>query len=169
MIGDRDLVSVRKVGEPWDFGTMSRSHAEAAIALRARPGVRYDLTPVPTCCCCGEPAWDNLRCTKHQGRTPCRADGCGRTTARRVNHYLCGEHWRTYVPPGSPERRVLNRLTRLAKKLGYAKTARWPDELEARWWRAWSSIARRVERRSREGKLDEAEIRAMFGWTDEGA
>lgn len=171
MISDRDLVAVRLVGSAFQSSPTDRANAEAYIAHRADRGQRgeqWEILPVPSCRCCGEPAWANLRCTKHQGRTPCVVEGCKRTTKRFMTYYVCGEHWKAYVPPGSPERRILNRLARTAKKLGYSKTDRWPDDLEARWWRAWDAIARRVHRRSTEGMMDEAEIRRMFGWADEG-
>ena len=143
----------------------TRQRGEAMV-----PGGRshgFYLAPIPSCRCCGEAAWPNQRCTKHQGKTPCVVNGCKRTTGRRTALFICGEHWKAYVPPGSPERRVLNRLVRTARRLGYTKTDQWPDGLERRWWTAWSAIARRVEARSSEGRLDEAEIRAMFGWGDE--
>lgn len=167
MISDRDLVTVTQKGQPFTYGTMPRADAERAIEARRVAGRLFDLTPVPSCRCCGEPAWTNLRCTKHQGRTPCVVEGCKRTTARHTTFFICGEHWRAYVPPGCPERRVLNRLARTAKKLGYSRTERWPDELEARWWRVWSAIARRVQSRSTEGDLDQREIERMFGWSDD--
>lgn len=170
MISDRDLVMLRRKGSPFNHAPVPRASGEASLARLAQNGAdmgRWELIAVPSCRCCGEPAWTNLRCTKHQDRTPCVVEGCKRTTKRHTTFYVCGEHWKAYVPPGSPERRVLNRLTRTAKKLGYKKTDRWPDDLEARWWRAWAAIARRVQRRSTEGVMDEAEIRRMFGWADD--
>ncbi|APZ81835.1 hypothetical protein vBEliSR6L_70 [Erythrobacter phage vB_EliS_R6L] len=166
MITDRELFVIEREGSPFTRPPMSREAATAFMARQTQPG--WSMRRIPTCRCCGEPAWKNWLCTKHQGRTPCVVEGCRRTTKRWTTYFICGEHWKAYVPPGSPERRVLNRLARTAKKLGYSKTERWPDDLEARWWRAWAAIARRVQRRSTEGLMDEAEIRRMFGWADEG-
>jgi hypothetical protein len=167
MITDRDLVVLRVKGLPYDSGPVERAVAERYVNERKDWPVRpeTEIVPIKTCPCCGEPAWENGRCTKHQGRTPCEVEGCRRSTGRFAGYYLCGEHWKAYVPPGSPERRVLNRLVRLARKLGYTKTERWPDHLEDRYRRAWVAIARRVRRRSQEGRLDEQEIHAMFGWS----
>lgn len=180
MISDRDLVTVGRDGVPYTFGTMPRPQAEVAIKLRGRTmgdrarvvldkSLPWTLTPVPTCRCCGEPAWENLRCTKHQDRNPCAVEGCTRT--RKANGYLtddaslCGVHWKAFVPPNSPVRRAFNRLARLAKKLGYKRTDRWPPELEARWWRLWSGVIRRI-RRGDEAALDIDEINRMFGLQD---
>lgn len=167
MIPDQDFVMIQQRGFPYSWGTMRRPQAEAAIAMRGREGDQFELVPVPSCRCCGGLGWENQRCSKHQGRTPCAAEGCHRTTTKHMTYFVCGQHWKAYVPPGSPERRALNRLTRLAKKLGYSKTARWPDQLERRWWSLWDGIARRVQRRSASGHLDQAEIERMFGWADD--
>lgn len=160
-----DLVAIESTDSPGiTLRVCTRAQGEVWV-----PGGKqgtFFLTPVPSCLCCGEAAWPNRRCTKHQGRTPCVVEGCKRTTARHTTYFVCGQHWKAYVPPGSPERRVLNRLTRLAKRLGYTKTERWPDHLERRWWRAWTAIALRVQRRSTEGHLDQAEIERLFGWAD---
>jgi hypothetical protein len=169
MISDRDLVTVEKVGLPISYGTMPRADAERAIEARRVAGQLFTMTPVPTCRCCGEPAWENLRCTKHQDRNPCAVEGCTRT--RKANGYLsvdsslCGEHWKAFVPPGSPIRRAFNRLARLARKMGYKRTDRWPPELERRWWLIWFGVIRRV-RRGDEGHVDQAAIHRMFGWDD---
>lgn len=172
MISDRDLVQVQKIGSPYTYGTMPRPNAEAAITLRQRgEGRLFELIPVPSCRVCGEPAWANLRCTKHQDRNPCAAEGCQRTRAAHGNlsddASLCGEHWKAFVPPGSPARRAFNRLARLAKRMGYRRVDRWPDELEDRWWSLWRGVIRRV-RRGAEGRIDQAAIERMFGWDDEG-
>lgn len=165
MISDRDLVTICSVDSAFTEGVYSRARGLALVPGGADGP--YYLQRVPSCRCCGEPAWDNLRCTKHQGRTPCVVEGCKRTTARRTTYFVCGEHWKAYVPPGSPERRALNRLARMAKKLGYSRTDHWPEPLESRWWRLWDGIARRVQRRSTEGSIDETAIRRLFGWEDD--
>lgn len=161
----RDLVGLRSTESPLTLSVVDRETGERWV-----PGGKsetYYLEDVPSCRCCGEPAWPNLRCTKHQDRNPCAAEGCRRTRAAngdlRDDASLCGEHWRKFVPPGSPTRRAFNRLAAMAKKLGYKRTDRWPDELEDRWWRLWKGVMRRV-RRGAEGHIDEEAIKRMFGW-----
>lgn len=175
MISDRGLVMICRRGSHLTQPAMTRAQAAKWLAaVRRWPrGLRYTgwyTVPVPSCRVCGEPAWANLRCTKHQDRNPCAAEGCRRTRAAhgqlRDDASLCGEHWRAFVPPGSPTRRAFNRLAALAKRLGYKRTDRWPDELEDRWWRLWRGVMRRV-RRGAEGHIDEQAIRAMFGWSDD--
>lgn len=136
----------------------------------------------PICACCGDVEFRDLtcvapnrdpelreyRCETHRDRNPCVVEGCRRTRAASGNHSsratVCGEHWRRYVPPGSAERRALQRMVRLAKKRGHAKTEIWPDELEDRYWRVWFAIVRRVRARSTDGQLDVTEINKLFGW-----
>lgn len=175
MIDDRDLVMLQRKGSPFTQTPVPRDKGEASLARLAANGAdmdRWEMIPVASCRCCGEPAWVNLRCTKHQDRNPCVVEGCKRT--RKANGYLsshafiCGEHWKAYVPPGSPERRVINRFFRQAKKLGYGRNERWPEALERRYWRFWEGLLRRVRSRSTEGFLDQREIERLFGWTDEG-
>lgn len=170
MISDRDLVAIQRTGTRvplYAMAPMPRAEADRYVARR--PASTFTLEAVPSCRVCGEPAWPNLRCTKHQDRNPCAAEGCRRTRAAhgslRDDASLCGEHWRAFVPPGSPGRRAFNRLARLAKQMGYKRTDRWPDELEARWWRLWAGVIRRV-RRAADGHIDQAEIERMFGWSD---
>ena len=111
---------------------------------------------------------DLWRCSRHKDRNPCVVDGCRRSRAANgllsLRQTICGEHWRRYVPPGSPERRALQRLVRLAKKAGYSKLQRWPTALENRYWRVWYGIVQRVLRRSTAGHLDMTEINHLFGW-----
>lgn len=165
MIG-HDLVAICSTDSPGiTLRVCTREQGERWVP-GGRQGTFY-LTPVPSCQCCGEPAWPNMRCTKHQGRTPCVVEGCRRTTGKVTAYYVCGEHWKAYVPPGSPERRAMNRLVRKAKKLGFTKSERWPPDLERRWWVLWHGTVRRVQKRSTEGRLDQREIERMFGW-DEG-
>jgi hypothetical protein len=173
MIPDRDLVALHLKGSPFQPEAISRERGEKWLAeTAAGQSGKWELLAVASCRCCGEPAWSNLRCTKHQDRNPCVVEGCKRT--RKANGHLsdhwfiCGEHWKAYVPPGSPERRVINRFFRLAKKLGYARNDRWPEPLETRYWRFWVALVARVARRSGEGYLDQKEIERMFGWADEG-
>ncbi len=173
MISDRKLFVVKKVGD-----ALTSAPAEKAVCQRwldyrrkNRPNERWEMIETPSCRCCGEASWENLRCTKHQDRNPCAVEGCKRT--RRANGnlsdcmFICGEHWKAYVPPGSPERRVINRLFALAKKMGFKRNDRWPVDLEERYWRFWQGLCRRVRARSTEGTLDEKEIMEMFGWSDD--
>lgn len=160
----RDLVTVYKRGERFTYGTMPRVNAEHAIALRDRPGVTWDLQPTPSCRCCGEPAWQNLRCTKHQDRNPCAVEGCQRTTKAggavgyREDQWLCSEHWRRYVPPGSRSRKAYNAHFRRGRRQG------WPRHRIDAFHRFWDLLIAQVRRASTEGALDETEINRMFGW-----
>jgi hypothetical protein len=52
--------------------------------------------------------------------------------------------------------------------MGYDVADRWPEALEARYWRIWARIIA-VARRRAAGDIDEAEIRRMFGWEAEVA
>lgn len=134
----------------------------------------YEVVPIRTCQVCGEDAriWidDQSRCRKHQDRNPCCIEGCKRTRAAKrwltTDTFMCSEHYRAFVPPGSPERRILNRFFRRAKKLG------WDDEGEvksnrpvsgAAYWRVWNRIVSRARARVR-GEVDEREINRIMGW-----
>lgn len=108
-------------------------------------------------------AW---RCQMHQSRNPCVIEGCSRSTAARqgileTDGWMCAEHWRRYVPPRSPLRRAYSRFFRIAKREG------WSIGLRNRYWRFWAGLVARARRQSTEGRLDMAEINAMFGWTDD--
>jgi hypothetical protein len=168
VISDRDLVAIQLIGSPYSGAPIPRERGERWIVDRA--SAEWELVPVPTCRCCGEPAWPNLRCTKHQDRNPCAAEGCRRTRKAggdlRDDASLCGEHWRAFVPPGSPIRQAFNRLARLANKMGYRRADRWPPQLEDRWWRLWAGVMRRV-RRQATGHIDQAAIARLFGWDHE--
>ena len=164
MFADRDLVQVEFIGRPTEGGAcVPRAAGEAWIARYGENG-KWRLIDVPTCPCCGEPAWPNGRCTKHQDRNPCVVDGCGRTTAAKGQHrsyqWICGEHWRRYVPARSKVRRAYHRHFARAKRHG------WTDESVRAFWRFWETLVARVIRLSTEGDLDQAEIKRMFGWSD---
>lgn len=169
MIPIKNLWTVEKIGKPITSKPMPL--AEAIEAVGGRQG--YRINRVWTCLCCGEVAWENRRCTKHQDRNPCVVEGCHRT--RAANGYLsdriavCGQHFKAYVRPGTRDRKVLNGFFRKAKKMGFGRTDAWPDQLERRYWTFWRLLMRRIITRSQapEGTLDEAEIRKMFGWDDE--
>lgn len=168
MISDRDLVSLHLKGSPYQNVPVSRDKADAWMKIHGKDG-RWELIKVPSCLCCGEPAWDNLRCTKHQDRNPCVVEGCKRT--RKAHGHLqsdaavCGEHFKAYVRPGSRARRILNAHYRRAKRMGYERNQRWHPALEQRYWTYWHFLMGWIRRRSSEGEaLDEAEIKKLFGW-----
>jgi hypothetical protein len=166
MIRNRDLVMVQQRGFPYSYGTMPRPNAKAAIAMRENGVRQFEMVPVPSCRCCGEPAWENLRCTKHQDRNPCLVEGCtrsGATDGRLADdQVICGHHWRAYVPPRSLMRRTYNAHFRRAKRIG------WTPETIRAFERFWTRLVSRIRRASTEGTLDERAIRQMFGWNDEG-
>lgn len=132
------------------------------------------------CSCCGEFAaigygvasvqgWEGGsmgsqgRCQKHIDRNPCAISGCRRTTSSEhigyaLDQWICGEHWRAYVPPRSLERRVYHRFFRQAKRHG------WTDELELRYWRFWSCLVARARRRADDGHVNIEEINRIMGW-----
>lgn len=120
------------------------------------------------CDCCGETArtWIDRklgRCFRHQGRNPCAIEGCKRTTKAPDDRYstedwICGTHWRQFVPPGSQMRRVYHRLWRLKKKRG-----EWTPDLTARFWRVWRRIVATARAASR-GDVDMTEVNKLFGW-----
>lgn len=90
--------------------------------------------------------------------TCCSIEGCkGRTS--RCFPWICSKHWRTACPPGSKERKALNRICRLGKRYG------WSDTLSNRFWVIWNTIVRRGNARVR-GDLDVAEINRLMGWDD---
>ena len=171
MISDRDLVTVGREGVPYTFGTMPRSEAQRAIEVRGRSiGDRgravldkrlpWTLTPVPSCRCCGEPAWANLRCSKHQDRNPCVVEGCTRTgKADRGEladgQVICAEHWRRYVPPRSRSRRTYQAHFRRAKRIG------WTPETIRSFERFWDALVVRVKERAVDGRATEAALTAL--------
>lgn len=162
--------------------------ADAVDRFLADPNCPIDqdgiiVVPFAACSCCGheDSRWvgegiycvaDSLdaaqrqyRCFKHRERNPCAITGCKRTVAARgyfsTEVWMCGEHWKMACPPGSPLRRINNRLFRLKKKRG-----EWTRDLNARYWRAWAAIVRRG-RSMAAGDIDMNEINKLFGWEDE--
>ena len=106
---------------------------------------------------------DDHRCLKHRGRNPCVIEGCQRTLKApasgrlSVDDVLCGEHWRQFVPVGSPERRIYNRFFRKTKRYG------WTNESTAAFYRFWRRLVAKARSRS-SGDLDVAEINRVMGW-----
>jgi len=119
------------------------------------------------CGCCGKPAREWIRglwgrCQQHAMRNPCAIEGCRRTTPTlgRVSDsaWLCGDHWRRFVPPRSRMRRTYHAHFRRAKRHG------WTDESAAKYWRFWSTLIAVARRRAVEGRVDQKAIAELFGW-----
>jgi hypothetical protein len=175
MITSTDFVAIHFKGSPTQGAAIERARGEAWIERCPYPE-RWELVPVVTCSCCGIPAWDNGRCTKHQGRNPCAVEGCTRTRAVPAggalanDQTICGEHWKRYVPPRSRTRRAYHLFFRQAKQHGWGykgkrgKSAR----LDWRFDRFWGKLIRMVRRRADGGHLDEAAINRLMGWDDGG-
>jgi len=106
------------------------------------------------------------RCGKHRDRNPCAVDGCARTTDAKGwlanDGWLCGEHWKIACPPGSPSRRVYNRLFALHRKED-GKGKPWSPVLNRRYWRVMGAIVLHA-RAATAGDLDMKTINEMFGW-----
>ena len=104
---------------------------------------------------------DRHRCRKHMHRHACAVEGCKRSTAApsrmRLDCYLCPDHWKSGVPVGSPERKVMRRIWRIAKRYG------WTDELRRREWRIWCRVVAIARARAR-GDVDMDEINRIMGW-----
>lgn len=141
------------------------------IAHEPFPWAKYGPT-LSWCRVCGTTVWfptgapdrpEDFRCEKHRGRNPCVIDGCKRSTKApksdelSCDDWFCSEHWRAFVPPGSPERRIYHRFFRVAKRYGWT-----PKRREA-FWRVWRRLVSRARARAR-GDLDVAEINRVMGW-----
>jgi hypothetical protein len=123
----------------------------------------------PRCRCCGDqvtlPArGPHHRCDRHAGRNPCIIEGCKRTTAAPENgrlssdEWICGEHWRKYVPPRSRLRRLYHAHFRRGKREG------WTMKRNRQFHRFWDFVVRVARKRHEGGFLDEAEIARLMGW-----
>jgi hypothetical protein len=140
----------------------------------------YLIEPVSHCGCCGAimpyagslVTWPDgaTRCSKHHDRNPCAIEGCRRTAAADGRYgddqWLCGEHWRRYVPPRGLRRTTYLWFFRQARKHGWGwkgpdgKSAR----LDWRFHRYWDVLVRQARRRAKEGHIDEAAINRLMGW-----
>jgi hypothetical protein len=153
------------------YSPCDRAQAERFLAERGEL-VDFELRPSPSCLVCGAFSYDGTnRCWRHRDSTPCSIEGCAKS--RKFKGYVadegtwvCGVHWREVCPPRSLLRRTYLRFFRIARKLGVEKS-RWPDDLEARYWRFFTGIVARHHRRmSGESFVDEAEINKLFGWEE---
>lgn len=161
-------VPVGFTGNPASFSVPdTREVWEACLERRNRGPAKYELRPHITCQCCGADAnylfaGTHARCRKHVGRNPCMVEGCKRSGKVGHNgygndHLICGPHWRSFIPVGSPERRIYNRFFRRAKKYG------WSDSSIDAFDRFWRALASRVRARVR-GDLDMNEVNRIMGW-----
>lgn len=100
-------------------------------------------------------------------RNPCAIEGCTRTRAapssgELADHqYLCGTHWRRYVPPRSRRRQAYLAFWRKAEKEG------WHEDLRKRYWRFWDALVASARARHAAGALDVAEINRIMGWDND--
>jgi hypothetical protein len=96
VIPDKGLVALSRPGSPYNYSPAPGDQVRRFLAWRREqaPEEQWDQRWAPTCRCCGEVAWDNLRCTKHQDRNPCVVEGCTRTMPAhgwpRDDAFLCG-------------------------------------------------------------------------------
>ncbi|QUM72168.1 hypothetical protein [Sphingopyxis granuli] len=130
---------------------------------------QFDVVPGPGCAVCGERGgimWGEeggYRCDKHKDRNPCAIEGCKRTRAAgnaglASDQYLCGEHWRKYVPPRSRLRRLYHAHFRRGKREG------WTMKRNRQFHRFWDFVVRVARKRHNGGFIDEAEINRIMGW-----
>ena len=169
---------------PWDhfFGVARIANREAGWHLVAE---HFDIVHRPGCKCCGDSSGPlhidldrdyvdhpSIRCGKHIDRNPCAIDGCKRTTGlggsvRTTDAWLCSEHWKRFCPPRSARRRAYHRFFAKAKKMGIGKGQRWPDDLEASYWRFWEALIGSARaRHAAGGTIDQDEINKLFGWEE---
>jgi hypothetical protein len=144
---------------------------------------QFDIVRRPGCKCCGDSDGPlhidlerdyvdhpSIRCAKHIDRNPCAIEGCSRTTGlngsvRTTDAWLCPDHWRRFCPPRSARRRAYHRFFAKAKKMGIGKGQRWPDDLEASYWRFWETLIGSARaRHAAGGTIDQDEINKLFGW-----
>lgn len=141
-----------------------------------RPAGSHKLERVDSCQCCGAAhvpseaasltTWGNgqTRCAKHHDRNPCAIEGCARTTSAdghlASDQWLCGEHWRRFVPPRSLRRRAYHAFFRQAKRHG------WTPELRRQFWRFWDTLVANARAKATGGYIDEQAINRLFGWEE---
>lgn len=117
-----------------------------------------------------------IRCGKHYDRNPCAVEGCRRTRAAPTDgdgfpcvaddQFICADHWRRYVPPGSRVRRAYLAFHRQAKRHGWGWKGKRGQSarLDWRYRRFWDQLVAMIRRRSTEGHIDEAAISQLMGW-----
>jgi hypothetical protein len=131
---------------------------------------QFEVVPGPGCVVCGGRGgtmWGEeggYRCEKHKDRNPCAIEGCKRTRATgsvglASDQYLCGEHWRKYVPPRSRLRRLYHAHFRRGKREG------WTMKRHRQFHRFWDFLIRVARKRHEGGFLDEVEINRIMGWS----
>lgn len=165
----RDLVAIALKTSHNCGSPIERERGEQWIAERGENADKWELISILTCECCGEVAsyWFNrddpthARCHKHYRRNPCLVEGCRRSfkveDGYGTTKVICGQHWREFVPVGSPERRIYLRFFRRAKKFD------WTDESIRAFHRFWAALAKRVQAKAR-GDVDMAEVNRLMGW-----
>lgn len=161
------------VANPFDATAIwQEDHGRRFLADWEWQGVadQFEIVGSPCCQCCGYSdgtMWgdgENHRCDKHRDRNPCAIEGCKRTAPTPESgylgsdSYLCGEHWRRFVPPRSRKRRLYHAYFRKAKRYG------WNKSLIAQFHRFWDRLIADARRKATEGDLDVAEIHRMMGW-----
>ncbi len=177
----RELVEEQTEGDSWPRWHIERATAENRLMLDMR---LFRIVPAPSCGCCGSNWWRDgwgdsgplrlmvdasqvenrtWRCEKHVERNPCAIEGCRRTTAAPESgrlgsdQWLCGEHWRRFVPPRSLRRRAYHAYFRRAKREG------WSPPLRRKFWRFWDSLVASARSRAAGGHIDKGEIERLFG------
>lgn len=170
----RDLWKLSRPDAPLAASYGPKAKVEEWLHRLTAPGDRHVIEPVPCCACCGADfadvrerngsitVWPNgaVRCDRHHDRNPCAIEGCTRTcagTEMRSDLWLCGEHWRRFVPPRSARRRAYLALRRKGFRLG------WPDEMKAEFWKLWFALVRQARRKAEGGFLDMAHLERLFG------
>jgi hypothetical protein len=178
MITKPDLAWLsRPAGIGTDHALLELDQIPRYLAHRP-PAESWDQRLVRHCQCCGERAVHDdelqtvvdyrgiVRCAKHVGRNPCLIEGCGRTFKAQGrgqgfwyanDQIICGQHWRGLIPPGSRERRVLQRIARVARRIG------WTDDLSNRESRIWRHITA-IARARAAGDIDMDEVSRLMGW-----
>ncbi len=182
----RDFWSLTHPDAPMSRHVGTRAQVEEWRNRRPIPGrdpESYVVEPHAYCTVCGVTSfplavgvttWQTgaMRCEKHHDRHACAIEGCQRTRAVTEGHApcddqtMCAEHWRRFVPPGSRARRAYHAYFRQAKRHGWGykgKRGR-SARLDYRFRVFWDALVRMARRRATEGDLDEAQIKAMFGW-----
>lgn len=172
---------------PKSIGLFKMAEAKRLVTRPPRAAWGKPAGPItallaPRCACCGkdefrtqlvDPAAGPWRCYKHRDRNPCAIEGCTRSTPApenselpdaegrlRNDQWICGIHWKRYVPPRSARRRAYNAFFRRAKREG------WHPQLNRKFWRFWNTLIIAARRRGAEGYVDEATIKRLFGWEE---